>query len=522
LMQNAWDEPFSLYGVIAKSITVAPDKSWVRFEIREEAKWHDGTPITSDDVIWTFHTLTEKGQPFFKAYWHDVKDVTAKGSKSVTFIFSHGGNAELPLVIAEMPILPKHYWTAEGRDFTQSSLVPPIGSGPYKIGKVDAGQSIEYVRNPNWWGKDLPFFKGMYNFDRIVYEYYKDENVMHESFLAGNYDFKQENIAKIWYEGYKIPEKRAQDLIREEIEHKRPQGMTAFIANIRRPVLQDKEVREALGYAYDFEWSNKQFAHGDYVRTDSYFENSELASSGLPNEEELEILTPYKGKVPEEVFTQEFKNPTTDGSGKIRNNLRHAVKLLEDAGYTEFNDDQIRYKTLPDGSTQTLDFEILYYSPTYERWVLPFIKNLKRIGVKANFRVVDTAQFQNRVNEFDFDFIIGSIGQSNSPGNEQREFWGSDKAELKGSRNYIGIQDPVIDEMIDGIITAKSREDLVRKTHALDRVLLWNHYVIPMWHYPKWRVAYWNNIKRPDTLSDIDPLVASTWWSTPAEQDSRE
>lgn len=516
LMQNAWDEPFTLYGVIAESITVAPDKSWVTFKIRDEAKWHDGKPITSDDVKWSFETLTEKGQPFFKAYWHDVASITTDGPKSVTFNFSVKGNAELPLIIAEMSILPKHYWTAEGRDFSQTSLEPPLGSGPYKIGKVEPGQSIEYVRTPDWWGKDLPFFKGMYNFDRVVFDYYKDENVKHEAFLAGNFDIKIESTAKTWHEEYKVPEKRAKSLVKEEVEHARPQGMTAFIMNIRRSVLRDVKVREAIGYAYDFEWSNKQFAYGDYVRTDSYFENSELASSGLPSAEELEILTPHKGQIPDEIFAQEFKVPVTDGSGNIRNNLRSAIQLLEAAGYTEFNEDKIRFKTLEDGSKQVLEFEILHYSQVYERWILPFIKNLERIGVKAKFRVVDPAQFQNRVNDFDYDMIIANIGQSDSPGNEQREFWHSEKADIKGSRNYIGIKDPVIDAMIDGIIKAESREDLVHKSRALDRVLLWNYYVVPMWHYPKWRLAYWDKIQRPETLSHISPMISSTWWSSEA------
>ncbi|MGH1455720.1 MAG: extracellular solute-binding protein [Alphaproteobacteria bacterium] len=512
LMQNAWDEPFSLYGVIAESIVVADDKSWVSFKIRDEAKWHDGTPITADDVVWTFKTLSEKGQPFFKAYWHDVESITPIDAKNVKFSFAVSGNAELPLIIAEMPILPKHYWTAEGRDFSSTSLESPLGSGPYKIGKVDAGQSIEYVRNPDWWGKDLPFFKGMYNFDRVIYDYYKDDNVMHEAFLSGDYDVKIENTSKTWHENYKLPEDKASKLKKEELEHRRPAGMTAFIYNTRRPVFQDIKVREALNYAYDFEWSNKQFAYGDYIRTNSYFENSELASSGLPSEHELQILNAYKGEIPDQVFTNEYKVPVTDGSGNMRTNLRVAVTMLEEAGYTDFNENDIRTKTMPDGSVQTLSFEILHYSPTYERWVLPFIKNLKRVGVKANFRVVDPAQFQNRVNDFDFDMMISSIGQSDSPGNEQREFWGSDKADIKGSRNYIGIKSPVIDEMIDGIIKADSRDDLIRKTRALDRVLLWNHYVIPMWHYPKWRVAYWDSIKRPTTLSHISPLISSTWW----------
>ncbi|PCJ98635.1 MAG: hypothetical protein COA45_07930 [Zetaproteobacteria bacterium] len=517
LMQNAWDEPFSLYGVIAKNITIADDKSWVKFNLREEAQWHDGVPITAADVIWTFETLTQKGQPFYKAYWGDVETITADGDKSVTFTFSVKGNAELPLIIAELTILPKHYWTQGGRDFSKTTLDIPLGSGPYKISKIDAGRSIEYTRNPDWWGKDLPLFKGMNNFDTIRYDYYRDNNVAHEAFLSQDYDAKEETTAKIWYEGYKVSKNKATQLTKEEINHSRPLGMTAFIYNIRRPVFQDVAVREALNYAYDFEWSNKQFAHGDYIRTDSFFENSNLASTGLPSEEELIILEPLRGKIPERVFTTTYTPPLTNGSGNNRNNLRIAVNKLEMAGYRALNDAGYRYKTLDDGTQRVLEFEILHYSPVYERWILPFIKNLKRVGVKANFRVVDSAQFQRRVDTFDYDIIIANIGQSSSPGNEQREYWGSDRADMNGSRNYIGIKDPVIDELITGIIHATSREDLVTKTRALDRILLWNHYVIPMWHYPKWRLAYWDTLKRPDTLSHISPMITQTWWSSAAE-----
>ena len=521
LMQNSWDEPFTLYGVIAKDITIAEDKSWVRFNLREEAKWHDGVSITADDVIWTFETLTEKGQPFFKAYWGDVESIKADGDKTVTFTFGVQGNAELPLIIAEMAILPKHYWTAEGRNFEETSLTPPLGSGPYKIGKIEPGHSIEYIRNPDWWGKDLAFFKGMNNFDRLVYDYYRDNNVAHEAFLAQNFDVKMENMAKTWHESYNVPEAKKASLMMEEIHNERPAGMTAFVYNIRKPLFQNIHLREALAYGFDFEWSNKQFAYGDYVRTNSYFENSPLASSGLPTEEELEILEPLRGKIPASVLTTAYKAPITDGSGNNRANLRKGIKLLEKAGFTELDKDGIRFKTNEDGTIQTLDFEILYFSGTFERWVLPFIQNLKRMGVKANFRVVDTAQFQRRTNTFDFDMIIASYGQSSSPGNEQREFWGTDKAEMQGSRNLIGIQDPVIDSIVTKIIHATSREDLIVKTRALDRILLANYYVIPMWHYPKWRIAYWDHIKRPENLSGISPMITQTWWYNDASKEAQ-
>lgn len=511
LMQNSWDEPFSLYGILAKSITVAPDKSWVRFVLRPEAKWSDGEAITSEDVVWTFNTLMEKGTPFFKAYWGDVESVTAEDPQSVLFKFRIKGNAELPLIIGEMSILPKHYWTQEEHDFSQTSLVPPVGSGPYKISKVEPGRSIEFVRDPNWWGKDLPFFKGMNNFDRLVFEYYKDPDIAHEAFLSGDFDVKDENSSKLWHTGYDVPALKDGRLVKEEIENHRPAGMQAFVYNIRRPVFKDRAVRAALAYALDFEWENKQFAFGAYTRTDSYFENSDLASHSLPSDDELKILEPLRGKIPEEVFTQTYAPPMSDGSGNLRQNLKTASDMLEAAGYV-MGPDKIRVKQTPEGPVR-LSFEIIDANPMFERWVLPFQQNLKRIGVETKFRVVDPAQYQNRVNDFDFDMTIYSFGQSESPGNEQREFWGSEKASVPGSRNIIGIQDPVIDTMIEGIIHATSREDLVTKTRAMDRVLLWNYYVIPMWHYPKWRIAYWNKIERPEALSGISPLITTTWWT---------
>ena len=505
LMQNAWDEPFSLYGIIAESIELPEDRSWVAFNLRPEAKWHDGKPITAEDVKWTFDTLLEHGTPFFKAYWGDVKEVTVESERRVKFDFSVAGNAELPLIIAEMSVLPKHFW--EGKDFSQSSLEKPLGSGPYKVGKVDTGRSIEYVRAENWWGKDLPFWKGQYNFDRLVYDYYRDPNIALEAFFAGEYDVREENTAKLWDSAYNAPPVLDGRIIKEEIENGRPAGMQAFIMNIRRPVFSDIEVRKALAYAFDFEWSNKQFASGSYTRTDSYFENSDLASGGLPEGQELEILEKYRGQIPDEVFTETYLPPKTDGSGNPRANLRKAAQMLDAAGWT-LGEDGIRTK-----NGQRLSFEIIDTNPVFERWVLPFTQNLKRLGVEANFRIVDPAQYQNRIVEYDFDMTVGSFGQSSSPGNEQRDFWGSEKADIPGTRNYIGIKDTVVDEMIEGIIQAESRENLVAKTRAMDRVLLAGHYVIPMWHYPKWRIAYWNKLERPENLSPISPLIANTWWN---------
>ena len=507
LMQNAWDEPFTLYGILAQSIEIADDKSWVAFHIRPEAKWADGKPVTTQDVVWTFNTLMEHGQPFFKAYYGDVKSVEEDGEGRVKFTFKIKGNAELPLIVAEMAILPKHFW--DGKEFNKTSLEPPLGSGPYKIGKVESGRSVEYIRDPNWWGKDLPFFQGFYNFDTIRYEYYRDTNVAHEAFLSGEYDVKLENTAKLWDSAYDVPALSEGKLVKDLLDHKRPAGMQAFTYNIRRPVFADIAVRKALSYAFDFEWSNAQFAFGDYVRTDSYFENSELASKDLPEGEELALLERFRGQIPDSVFAEVYANPVTDGSGNNRKNLREAMKILDDAGW-KLGDDGVRVK---DGVR--LEFEILDGSAIFERWTLPFIQNLERIGAKASFRVVDTAQYQNRMNAFDFDMTIASFGQSNSPGNEQRDFWGSAKADMDGSRNYIGIKDPAIDAIIEELIHAKSREDLVTHVRALDRILLHGHYVIPMWHYNKWRIARWAHIQHPDTMSGISPLISDTWWAAP-------
>ena len=301
-------------------------------------------------------------------------------------------------------------------------------------------------------------------------------------------------------------------IVKEEVANERPAGMQAFIYNIRRPVFQDESVRKALAYAFDFEWSNKQFAYGAYTRTDSYYENSELAAEGLPEGRELELLERFRGQVPDEVFTVDYEPPVTDGTGNARANLRTAMQILDEAGWV-LGEDEIRSK---DGVR--LEFEIIDANPQFERWVLPFIKNLKRIGVQANFRVVDTAQYQNRMTAFDFDMTVGGFGQSNSPGNEQRDFWGSEKADIQGSRNYIGIKDPVIDQLIEELIQTDSREDLVAHVRAMDRILLHGHYVIPMWHFPKWRIARWADIERPDTMSDVSPLISYTWWAKDAAE----
>ncbi|MBU0860109.1 MAG: extracellular solute-binding protein, partial [Alphaproteobacteria bacterium] len=349
-------------------------------------------------------------------------------------------------------------------------------------------------------------------FDRIVYEYYKDQNVSLEAMFAGQYDFRQEYVAKLWASGYDAPAVKSGKIVKKIIDNDLPQGMQGFAFNLRRPVFQDKAVRKAMNYAFDFEWSNKQFASGAYTRTRSYFSNSEMEAKGLPEGLELTVLEQFRGKIPDEVFTQEYKNPQTDGSGNNRNNLREATRLLDEAGW-KLGEDGIRSK---DGVR--LEFELLIagVNEGFQRWFQPLEQNLAKLGIKGSIRTVDATQYTNRIMEFDYDMIIGNWGQSNSPGNEQREYWGSDRADAPGSRNYLGLKDPVVDQLVDMIVAAPTREDLVARTRALDRVLQQGWYVIPNWHIPAWRVAYWDKFEQPAIQAPYALGVMDTWWAKAA------
>jgi microcin C transport system substrate-binding protein len=507
LLTGSGDETFSAYGQLAQSVEVADDKGSVTFNIHPKAVWSDGKPVTADDVVWSFETLTQKGAPFYAAYYHDVAKVVAETSKRVTFQFKVKTNRELPLTVGQLPVLPKHFFA--GKDFTETTLTPIIGSGPYRLTKVDAGHSLTFTRIKNWWGETLPVNKGRYNFDTVVVDYYRDTTVAVEAFFAGRYDVRQEHVAKIWATGYDAPAVKDGRIVKQEIKNHLPAGMQGFVLNTRRPVFADRAVREALQYAFDFEWSNKALAHSAYKRTASYFENSIYASNGVPDGQELKILSQFKGELPPEVFTKPYKNPVTDGTGNARDNLRRAMQILDAAGYT-VGTDGVRRK----GQTR-LKFEIVDNQAEFERWVLPFIRNLKRIGIEANFRVLDTTQYVARMNDFDFDMTVTGFGQSLSPGNEQREYWGSDKADAKGSRNIIGIKNPVVDTLVAMIGQAQTQDELVDTTKSLDRVLLWNYYVIPQWHTNVWKVANWSHFERPAVTAPYDLGITDTWWVKP-------
>ena len=504
LLTSSADEAFTEYGLLAKSIEVPEDRSWIIFHMRPEAKWHDGQPVTAEDVKWTFETLISKGAPSFRFYYADVDKVEILDPLSVKFVFKTNENRELPLIIGQMAVLPKHYWAT--RDFAKTSLEAPLGSGPYKLSGFDTGRSVTYTRVADYWGRDLPVNVGHNNFGEIRYEYFRDANVSVEAFKGGAIDFRLENTSKIWATSYDMPEVKNGLIVKEQVGHERPQGMQAFVPNMRRAMFKDARVRQALGYAFDFEWANKNLFYGQYTRSRSFFDNSELAATGLPNADELKLLEPYRGRIPDEVFTTAYTPPVTKGDGRIRANLKEADRLLKEAGWVIKGKQRVNTTT-----GEVMEFEVLLIQPEFERVVLPFAKTLERLGIRANVRTIDTAQYIERIRSFDFDIVVSSWGQSMSPGNEQRGFWGSDAADTSGSRNLIGIKDPVVDELIEGIISASTRKDLLTSVHALDRVLQWGHYVVPHWHIPYDRLIYWNKFTRPDVVP-MQGTQIGTWW----------
>ena len=510
LTTRALDEPFSEYGLLAESIEVPPDRSWAIFTLRSGARWHDGKPILPEDVVFTFETVKTQGSPVYRNYYADVKQVKKINAQQVKFTFGGTDNRELPLIVGQMSILPKHYW--EGKNFEETTLDPPLGSGPYRIEAIDAGRSITYLRVENYWGAGLPVNTGRHNPDVIHYDYYKDSTVATEAQKGGEFDFRLQNSSKAWATAYDIPAVGEGKLIKELIPHENGTGMQGFWFNTRRSKFVDPKVRYALAHAFDFEWTNANLFYGQYTRSTSYFSNTELASSGLPQGREREILEAFRGQIPEEVFTAEYAPPGTDGSGNLRQNLRVAARMLKDAGWA-VTDGKLTH--IASGETMSIAF-LINNSPSWERIIGPYIQNLERLGVAGTIQIVDTSQYQNRVREYDFDVIVILRGQSLSPGNEQRNYWTSTAADEPGARNYAGIKNPAIDALVDQLINAPDRQTLVATTRALDRVLLWGHYVVPHWHIRAYRVVYWNKFGKPAMSPKYMPqpwqYFPDTWW----------
>lgn len=506
LAQQGLDEPITEYGLIAGKIEKAPDNSWVRFYLRPEARFHDGHPVHAEDVVFTFETLITQGSPIYRTYYADVAEVIAEDPLRVLFKFKHTSNRELPLILGQLPVLPKHWWA--GRDFAKSSLEIPLGSGPYKVAEVKPGRSIRYERVKDYWGKDLPVNKGLYNFDYRISDYYRDSTVALEALKAGQFDYWQEMTAKNWANAYNVPAVAEGRLIKEELPNGNPTGMQGFVFNIRKPMFQDVRVRKAISLLMDFEWTNKQLFNGAYTRTRSYFENSDMAATGLPSPAELAILEPLRGRIPDEAFTQAFAPAKTDASGMIRTQQREAYQLLQEAGWRIVDDKMV------DTTGKPVSIEFMLAQTDFERILLPFKRNLADLGIELVIRRVDVSQYVNRVRSRDFDMMVGSFPQSSSPGNEQREFWQSSSADKPGSRNYIGLKDPAIDELVEQLINADSRNSLVAHAKALDRVLQFGYYVIPNWHIKTYRVAYWNHLGHPKVPPRYDVGIA-TWWIKP-------
>ncbi len=512
LMTNGDNEPFTMYCMICQTVEVAEDNSWVEFVIRPEARFQDGASITAEDVKFTFDILTEQGAPVYRIYYADVDRVEVRGELNVRFIFKTTENPELPSIIGQLPVVSKAYW--EGKDFSDTTLEPPLGSGPYIVDSFEVGRFIIYKRNPDYWARDLNVVRGMFNFDRVRYEYFRDDTVRFEAFKTGGFDLHNERTAARWATAYNFPAFENGHVKKLEVTAGTPMGAQGFTWNLRRSKFQDRRVREALNLAFDFESLNRTIFYDQYTRLRSYWQRSELEAKGLPTPEELELLEPLKDLIPPEVFTQEFSQPvTSEGSGP-RDNLLKARALLEQAGWENVNGELVNR-----ASGEKFNFEILLVQASLDRIVLPWFQNLERLGIKGNIRVVDVSQFINRVNEFDFDVIVGGVQNSLSPGNEQAEYWGSESADRPGSRNYGGVKDPAIDKLIETIIAAPTRENLVTASHALDRVLTWNYFTVLHYGSLAERYAYWSNkIQRPDTF----PLMGfpapgtgaiATWWA---------
>ena len=504
LMRRVWDEAFTLYGLIAEFVEMPEDRSSITFYINPDAKFHDGSSITREDVLFSLETFQTKGTPNQKKTYGKIVKTEFVDDNGIKMIFINNDDKELPLIVAGfLPIVPKKYY--ENIDVTKTFLDIPLGSGPYKIKELEPGRQIVYERVDDYWAKDLFPNKGQYNFDKLVYDYYKDSNVLLEAFKVGEYDYRREYNAKRWQTNYEFDAVDRGDVILQEMKNDRPTGMNALVMNSRKEIFNNSRVRLALSYAYDHEWINKALYNNAYTRTDSYFDNSPLASSGLPSKNELLLLNQWKEQLPAELFIKTYEPPVSDGSGTPRQNLRIAKQILEEEGWFIENG-----KLMKNGIE--FSFEFLIVSPSVEKIALAFQKTLKVLGISMSIRTVDSSQYQARMLNYDFDMIKASWNVSLSPGNEQQFYWGSEVGKKDGSKNYAGVNSPVVDSLIETLIGAKTREELTTAIHALDRVLLWGHYVIPLYHSNTDRIAYWNFLEFPDEIP-LYGLVIESWWA---------
>lgn len=515
LMVASADEPFTRYCLLCRAIEYPADptdRTWLVFHLREQARWHDGRRISPQDVVWSFNTLVAHGRPFYRFYYADVARVYAVGEHAVRFEFKPTGNRELPLIIGDLPILPQHYWDDPAHDITKTTLTPPLGSGPYQLTTFDAGRSYELTRVADYWGADLAVQRGLHNFNTLRYDYFRDRIPIRLALKAGEIDYYAENTAKSWATEFDLPVIAKGWLVKEKVDHSAPQGMQAFVMNLRREKFQDRNIRQAIALAFDFNWLNQNIFYGQYRRSRSFFSNSDLSATGAPSADEVALLAPFRAQLPARLFTEPFELPTTDGSGWARDNLKQALALIDDSDW------QIVDGKLHDPHGRPLRIEFLLYSNSFERLVLPYVANLARLGIDMRVRVVDSGQYINRLRAFDFDMIVGGWGQSETPGNEQRDFWSCAAAARAGSRNTAGLCSPVIDALVEKLIVAADRAALITAVSALDRVLLWQHFVVPNWHLPADRILWWHKFSRPARPLRHGVNIARWWYDAAKAQ----
>ncbi|HEY1936183.1 MAG TPA: extracellular solute-binding protein [Acetobacteraceae bacterium] len=503
LLISSADEGAVGYGHLAGVIELPPDRMWVAFELRPEAKFSDGKPVTAADVAWTYQTLLAQGRPSFRIQFADVKDVTVEHANRVVFHFISDFNRQLPLILGGLPVLPSHWF--KGRDFSKPLADAPIGSGPYRIASFELGRNVTYERDPSWWAVKQPTGIGTNNFDKVRVEYFRDSTVAMEAFKAGSIDVRSENISKNWATAYNFPAVAKGLVIRGDFRHHLPTGMQGFAMNTRRPVFKDVHVRQAMGYAFDFEWTNKNLFYGAYTRTTSYFSDSGLASSGIPQGDELALLEKYRSGLPPELFSQPFALPVTDGSGNDLPQLKTALGLLEQAGWT------VKQRKLVDASGQQMAFTILVDDPSLERIMLPYSRNVTKLGIDVQVRTVDPAQFQHLMDNFDFDMTFMIYPESAVPGQELRDYWSCAASMAQGSSNVCGICDPAVDDLIEKVIAATDKPSLQAAARALDRILLWRWYMVPNWDNLVYHVAYWNRFGHPDKPIR-EGFNFDSWW----------
>lgn len=504
LAKRSRDEPFSLYGLLAETIETPPDRAWVEFKLRPQARFSDGSPVTAGDVIFSWETLKAKGSPNARATWARVATVEETKPGHVRFTFVDNRDRELPLLVAGfMPILSKAWWA--DRTFDATTLEPPLASGPYTIADVDTGRGLSFRRNPDYWGNGLAVNRGQHNFDAIRFDYFRDASVALEAFKSGDYDFRYEGDAARWATQYDFPAAREGAVTRDVLQTGTPSGLSALAFNLRRGKFADIRVREALTLAFDFEWLNKTLLHDGYTRTRSMFSGSDMAPAGPPAGPELALLEPWRGKIPDAVFGPPYAPPATDGSGRPRANLKRAADLLTEAGWT------VRDGARVNDAGEAFRIEITIRRPSNERIALAYGRNLKRLGIASTVRLVESAQFQGLIDSYDFDMVFGFWGVTLSPGNEQQNYWSSKTAEQPGGRNWAGVSDPAIDAMIAALGAARDRTELIAAARALDRILMWNRYVLPLYHDAGQRIAYWSRIARPAEVPVYGLRLETLW-----------